>query len=113
MDDPTRHPDPLEALSPLLAMRVRRLARLWELDALRALEQVLERGLFECEAELRARFTPTEMDAWRAAIVALQRQPDDAGYALIGRTGAGTTGSADEPAEPPPGQAIPPRDQAG
>lgn len=81
MNDPLSH---LE-LPPLLVARLRRLGATWQHDDVQTLIRVLERGLYECEAELRARFTPSDLEAWRAAILALQTQPDDPGFARIGR----------------------------
>lgn len=78
---------PSGSLPDLLALRLRRLAAQWNLDDQATLVRVLERGLFECEAELRARFTTSDLEAWRAAIQALEAQPDDVGFAWIGRVG--------------------------
>jgi len=98
---PGQQDDALEALAvvlpALLLTRLRRLAAQWNTDSRQMLERVLERGLFECEAELRARFTTSDLEAWRAAIHALEAQPDDGGFAAIGRIDGSTTTADAEP----------------
>ena len=86
----------MNPLPELLAQRLRRLAGQWNLDDDTALVRVLERGLFECEAELRARFTTSDLEAWRAAIQALEAQPDDSGFAWIGRAGGASRAPDDQ-----------------
>ena len=77
-------PFALDALDPLLADRVRRLAgrRGWsESDALLRL---VERGLQAVEAEVPARLEDEEADALKAAIAALEQIPTDT-FAAIGK----------------------------
>ncbi len=77
-------PFALDALDPMLAERVRRLAgsRGWsESDALL---RVIERGLLSVEGEVPARLEDEEADALKAAIAALEQIPTDT-FAAIGK----------------------------
>jgi hypothetical protein len=77
-------PFALDALDPLLADRLRKLAgaRGWsESDALR---RAVERGLLAIEADVPARLEADEAEVLQAAIAALEQIPSDT-FAAIGK----------------------------
>ena len=75
----------LKDADPVLFDRIRRVAdaRGWTLP--RALQYLLEQGLHVYEGDGSVRLDNAESDALGAAIAALEGEPDDQGYALIGR----------------------------
>lgn len=84
----------LRDIDPKLQERIRQVANAhgWELP--RTLAFLLELGLEEAKAHSAA-FDGREMDILAGAIAALEQEPDDPGFALIGRAPPG-------PGESPP-----------
>ena len=77
-------PFALDALDPMLAERVRRLAGSRGWSESEALLQVIERGLLAVEGDVPARLEDEEAAALKAAIAALEQIPTDT-FAAIGK----------------------------
>jgi hypothetical protein len=77
-------PFALDALDPVLADRLRKLAGARGWSESEALLRVVERGLPAIEADVPASLEDEEADALRAAIAALEQIPTDA-FAAIGK----------------------------
>ena len=77
-------PFALDALDPVLADRVRRLAGRRGWSESEALLRIIERGLLAVEGEVPARLEDEEADALKAAIAALEQIPTDT-FAAIGK----------------------------
>lgn len=70
----------LRDIDPLMAERIRRIAgaRGWNIHD--ALFNLIEQGLFHCEAEVRSGFDSNEVDALTDAINALKEVPAGKGF---------------------------------
>lgn len=77
-------PFALDALDPMLADRLRKLAGARGWSESDALLRVIERGLAAVESEVPARLEDEEADALKAAIAALEQIPTDT-FAAIGK----------------------------
>ena len=82
----------LRDIDPALQARIERVARARGWDVPGALARLLETGLESVEAALAPDLDGREADVLVGAIAAMERMPDDPGFALIGR--AGPAGSA-------------------
>jgi len=82
----------LRDIDPALKGRIERVARVRGWDVPGALARLLEIGLESVEAALAPDLDGREADVLGGAIAAMERMPDDPGFALIGR--AGPAGSA-------------------
>jgi hypothetical protein len=77
-------PFALDALDPMLADRLRKLAGARGWSESEAMLKVIERGLPVVEAEVPASLENEEADALKAAIAALEQIPTDT-FAAIGK----------------------------
>lgn len=77
-------PFALDALDPMLADRLRKLAGARGWSESETLLRIIERGLLAVEGEVPARLEDEEADALKAAIAALEQIPSDA-FAAIGK----------------------------
>jgi hypothetical protein len=77
-------PFALDALGPMLADRLRKLAGARGWSESETLLRVIERGLLSVEGEVPARLEDEEADALKAAIAALEQIPTDT-FAAIGK----------------------------
>jgi hypothetical protein len=77
-------PFALDALDPMLADRLRKLAGARGWSESETLLRVVERGLPAIEADVPASLEDEEADALRAAIAALEQIPTDT-FAAIGK----------------------------
>jgi hypothetical protein len=77
-------PFALDALDPMLADRLRKLAGARGWSESEALLRVIERGLAAVESEVPARLEDEEADALKAAIAALEQIPTDT-FGAIGK----------------------------
>jgi len=75
----------LRDLDPGLDGRIRKLAELQGRSVHDVMAEVLETGVSACEVRLRKQLDIEEERALKAAILALEQVPDDAGFGLIGR----------------------------
>ena len=78
-------PFALDAMDPLLADRLRKLAGRRGWSESETIRRAVEHGLLALEAEVPATLAHEEDDALRAAIAALERIPD-ATFASVGKT---------------------------
>lgn len=70
----------LKDIDPLLADRIRRIASARGWNVHDTLFNLIEQGLFHCEAEVRSGFDTSEVDALTAAINALKDVPAGKGF---------------------------------
>ncbi len=92
----------LRDIDPVLAERIRKVARTNGWDVHETILHLIERGLYASEGGA-LRFDGSESDVMQSVIAALETVPNDPGFSLIGRVG-------DRPppeAEPPPAQFDP------
>jgi hypothetical protein len=93
----------LRDIDPVLAERIRKVARTNGWDMHETILHLIERGLYASEGGA-LRFDGSESDVMQSVIAALETVPNDPGFSLIGRIG-------DPPppaeAEPPPAQFDP------
>jgi plasmid stability protein len=87
----------LRDIDAVLADRIRRIADAHGWSLADALMRLLEQGLHACEGELGARLDQEERDVLQAAILALEHEPDDPGFARIGRNPAVPAAVPEEP----------------
>lgn len=87
----------LKDIDPVLSERIRQVSqsRGWELPA--TLQWLLEQGLYASEQGTAVSLDERESGALEEAISALEKVPDDSGFALIGRTPTAAKPAADEP----------------
>ena len=81
-------PFALDAMDPLLADRLRKLAGRRGWSESETIRRAVERGLLVLEGEVPASLEVEEDDALRAAIAALEQIPD-ATFAAVGKPPAG------------------------
>jgi hypothetical protein len=81
----------LRDIDPVLADRIRQLAEMRRWDIHDTLLRLIEQGLIACESGQLVHFDEREADVLRSVIDALEHEPDDSGFGLIGHA-----------AEPPP-----------
>jgi hypothetical protein len=74
----------LDAMDPVLADRLRKLAGARGWSESEALRHVIERGLLAVENDVPSRLEDEEADALKAAIAALEQIPTDT-FAAIGK----------------------------
>lgn len=82
----------LRDIDPALKARIERVARVRGWDVPEALARLLETGLESVEAALAPDLDGREADVLVGAIAAMERMPDDPGFALIGRAGPAGSG---------------------
>jgi len=70
----------LKDIDPLLTDRIRRIAQARGWNMHDTLFNLIEQGLFHCEAEVRSGFDDGEVDALTAAINALKDVPAGKGF---------------------------------
>ena len=90
----------LHDIDPLLAQRLRRIGEVRGWSVADTLLHVLKQGLQAFEGGATVHLRDHEAGALEAAIAALERVPNDPGFALIGRAGPPL------PAIAPPDQSI-------
>ncbi len=86
----------LRDIDPVLAERIRKVARTNGWDVHETILHLIERGLYASEGGA-LRFDGSESDVMQSVIAALETVPNDPGFSLIGRIG-----------DPPPAEAEPP-----
>jgi hypothetical protein len=93
----------LRDIDPVLAERIRKVARTNGWDMHETILHLIERGLYASEGGA-LRFDGSESDVMQSVIAALETVPNDPGFSLIGRIG-----DPPPPAEtePPPAQFDP------
>lgn len=85
------HPVHLE-LDDLLLQRIRRVAEARRWSESVAIRHLIEHGLFAVEPRGEPRLDDADANILQSAIAALEGIPDDPGFSLIGRAGAGHAG---------------------
>lgn len=93
----------LRDIDPVLAERIRKVARTNGWDVHETILHLIERGLYASEGGA-LRFDGSESDVMQSVIAALETVPNDPGFSLIGRIG--DLPSA-EPEPPTPAQFDP------
>ena len=86
----------LRDIDPVLAERIRKVARTNGWDVHETILHLIERGLYASEGGA-LRFDGSESDVMQSVIAALETVPNDPGFSLIGRIGD----------QPPPAEAEP------
>lgn len=95
----------LRDIDPMLAERIRKVARTNGWDVHETILHLIERGLYASEGGA-LRFDGSESDVMQSVIAALETVPNDPGFSLIGRIGDQPQ-LASEPEPPPPAQFDP------
>ena len=72
-------------LEPALLERIKLVGAARGLDMPQTLLELLQLGLHSCEGRGAPPLSTTESSALEAAIKALEQEPDDTGFSLIGR----------------------------
>lgn len=94
----------LRDIDPVLAERIRKVARTNGWDVHETILHLIERGLYASEGGA-LRFDGSESDVMQSVIAALETVPNDPGFSLIGRIG--DPPAAETETEPPPAQFDP------
>lgn len=76
----------LRDIDPVLAERIRKVARTNGWDVHETILHLIERGLYASEGGA-LRFDGSESDVMQSVIAALETVPNDPGFSLIGRIG--------------------------
>ena len=76
----------LRDIDPVLAERIRKVARTNGWDVHETILHLIERGLYASEGGA-LRFDGSESDVMQSVIAALETVPNDPGFSLIGRVG--------------------------
>lgn len=96
----------LRDIDPVLAERIRKVARTNGWDVHETILHLIERGLYASEGGA-LRFDGSESDVMQSVIAALETVPNDPGFSLIGRIGDPPAAETEPEPEPPPAQFDP------